>query len=235
MTSNSILLGVPIHRSSMSGAVTSVQEFLLLPNHTHVVTLNNEMLVAAVHDSKFHQLLQHTINLPDSTGVALFSRSVRVPGADLTHRLLVTLSSQHPVFFLGAASGVAEKAAERMKSENPNLNIVGTYAGSPAPEEADAIINRINASGAQLLLVAYGAPQQDLWIAEHLGQLNTVRVAIGVGGTFDFLARTIQRAPQWLRSIGLEWLWRLILQPWRIKRIWNAVVVFPWLVLTKRK
>jgi len=101
--------------------------------------------------------------------------------------------------------------------------------------DADQIIQAVNTSGAKLLLVAYGAPKQDLWIAKHLSKMPTVRVAIGVGGTFDFLSGTIKRAPRWLRSLGLEWLWRLILQPWRIKRIWTAVVIFPMLVLMSKK
>lgn len=109
------------------------------------------------------------------------------------------------------------------------------HEGSPREVDAQEIVDRVNASGAKLLLVAYGAPTQDLWIAKHLSQMPTVRVAMGVGGTFDFLSGNVQRAPRFMRSIGMEWLWRVILQPWRIKRIWTAVVTFPVLVLTSKK
>jgi N-acetylglucosaminyldiphosphoundecaprenol N-acetyl-beta-D-mannosaminyltransferase len=92
-------------------------------------------------------------------------------------------------------------------------------------------VKRIESARPHILLVAFGAPAQDMWIATHLKSLPTVRIAMGVGGTFDFLAGDVRRAPLALRILGLEWLWRLILEPWRWKRIWTAVVTFPWLVL----
>ena len=79
-----------------------------------------------------------------------------------------------------------------------------------------------------------GAPKQEKWIAENLKKMPDVKLAIGVGGSFDFISGKVQRAPEFMRTLGFEWLWRLIIQPWRIKRIFNAVVVFPWLVLKSR-
>ena len=136
------------------------------------------------------------------------------------------------LFLLGAAPGVAEQASAKLQAQNPGLHIAGTYAGSPAPEEADAIIERVNRSGADILLVAYGAPHQDVWIARYRARLS-VRVAMGVGGTFDFIAGVIPRAPEWMRRSGLEWLYRLYRQPWRWRRMLR-LPRFVWAVLRHR-
>jgi N-acetylglucosaminyldiphosphoundecaprenol N-acetyl-beta-D-mannosaminyltransferase len=104
--------------------------------------------------------------------------------------------------------------------------IAGCYAGSPRPEDEPAIHERILAAKPDILLVAYGAPAQELWIARNQPLLG-VPAAIGVGGTFDYLAGHVPRAPRWMRRLGLEWLFRLIRQPWRWRRIWTAVVSFP--------
>ena len=144
--------------------------------------------------------------------------------------MCLKLTSEHSVFLLGAAPDVAELAAAKLREKNPQLRIVGTYSGSPSEADAPEILRRINAADPQVLLVAFGAPAQDLWIDRYKADLHHVRVAMGVGGTFDFLAGRIKRAPHIFRSLGLEWLWRLIQEPRRIKRIRNAVVVFPLLV-----
>lgn len=153
---------------------------------------------------------------------------------DTVEKLLLTLSAEHPVFLLGGRNGVGVRAATKLKTENGKLTIT-TFEGSPSKEEAPEIIRRINESGAHLLLVAYGAPVQDVWIHQHLSMLTTVRVAMGVGGTFDFLAGTICRAPRWMQQAGMEWLWRLVLQPQRIGRIFTATVRFPLAVLLSKR
>ncbi|MBN1967050.1 MAG: WecB/TagA/CpsF family glycosyltransferase, partial [Anaerolineae bacterium] len=133
------------------------------------------------------------------------------------------------LFLLGAAPGVAERTAAVLECDYPGLQIAGTYAGSPAPQEEEAIIERVNASGADILFVAYGAPRQDDWIARNRERLN-VRVAMGVGGSFDFIAGVVPRAPRWMQQIGLEWLFRLIRQPWRWRRMLR-LPRFIWAVL----
>ena len=100
----------------------------------------------------------------------------------------------------------------------PGLQIVGAYSGSPAADEEDAIVERINQSNADILFVAYGAPEQDKWIARNLPRLQ-VKMAMGIGGAFDFIAGVVPRAPIWMQRMGLEWLFRLYLQPWRIRRM----------------
>ena len=231
------ILGVPIDPVTQDEAVARISGYLTDGGKHHVMTPNSEMLVRSSKDSTFRSLLQSSeFNLPDSTGLlwaASFTGQTlkhRVTGVDTVERLLASLSSDHPVFLLGGRKGVGVRVRDRMLKQNPNLQI-DTFEGTPSEEDAPDIIKKINDSGAHLLLVAYGAPKQDLWINQHLMNLTSVRVAIGVGGTFDFLSGSIKRAPKFMRAIGMEWLWRLILQPSRIGRIWRAVVVFPWLVV----
>jgi N-acetylglucosaminyldiphosphoundecaprenol N-acetyl-beta-D-mannosaminyltransferase len=136
------------------------------------------------------------------------------------------------LFLLGAGPGIAEKAANILQSRYPGLQIAGTYSGSPAADEEDDLVDRINASRADIVFVAYGAPNQDKWIARNLPRLN-VSMAMGVGGAFDFIAGVVPRAPAWMRRMGIEWLFRLVRQPWRIRRMLR-LPVFVWLVLTER-
>src|SRR5439155_7704432 len=118
------------------------------------------------------------------------------------------------LYLLGGAQGVAEAAAAGLKGRHPDLRVAGYWAGSPAEAEAPATAARIQASGADVLLVAYGAPAQDLWLACHLGATGA-RLGMGVGGALDFISGRVSRAPVWLQRAGLEWLYRLVRQPWR--------------------
>lgn len=229
------LLGVPIDPVTQEQAITQLEEFLEDGGRHHVMTPNSEMLVRAAQDIYFHDLLQTTaLNIPDSVGLLMMAAKTgqhlpeRVTGVDTVIALCAKLGSEHPVYLLGAAPGVAAKAAHILQQKNMRLRIAGTSEAGP---EADGrILQDINESGAHVLLVAYGAPVQDQWIALHMPALPNVRIAMGVGGTFDFIAGKRKRAPKWMQAVGLEWLWRVIQEPSRIGRIWTAVVTFPSLV-----
>jgi N-acetylglucosaminyldiphosphoundecaprenol N-acetyl-beta-D-mannosaminyltransferase len=236
------LLGIPIDAVTRQEVRDRMEEFLADGAAHHILTPNSEMLVAASRNSDFHAVLcKGDFNIPDSAGLLLMARWTgqkipeRITGVDTVQSFCSSLPADHSVFLLGAGEGVAQRAAEELQRQNPQLTIAGTYGGSPSPEEEDAICDRINASEASILFVAYGAPEQDMWIDRVLPRLSSVRVAMGVGGTFDFLAGTQKRAPKFLQKCGLEWAWRLLLNPRRIGRIANAVVVFPLLVLRYRK
>jgi len=231
------ILGVPIDPVTQDEAIARISQMFRDGGKHHVMTPNNEMLVLAQKHSTFKSLLQTSeLNLPDSTGLLwAAARSgqhlpERVTGVDTVERLLKSLNAEQPVFFLGGRKGVAESAAKKLATSNSQLATF-SYEGSPKEEDAAEIVQRINDSGANLLLVAYGAPAQDLWINQHLLSLTSVKVAIGVGGTFDFLSGSIKRAPRFLQKAGLEWLWRLLIQPSRIGRIYTAVIRFPLMVL----
>ena len=143
----------------------------------------------------------------------------RVTGADgLSQIAQRAAETGWRIFFLGAAPGVAARAADALQASYPGLQIAGTLSGSPAPAEEDELVQQINASGADLLFVAFGAPTQDQWIARNSTRLD-VAMAMGVGGAFDFLAGEVPRAPYGMRRLGLEWLFRLLRQPWRWRRM----------------
>ncbi|MCS6772648.1 MAG: WecB/TagA/CpsF family glycosyltransferase [Thermoflexales bacterium] len=192
-------------------------------------TVNPEFIMAAQRDPEFMALLQQTaLNVPDGVGVLWAARRLgqplreRVAGVDLV-QALCGMASAHRwrTFFLGAQPGVAERAAARMAERFPGLMICGTFAGTPREEDAPAIVKRIANCKPQLLFVAYGAPAQDKWLARHLREVLVGEqglVGVGVGGAFDFIAGVQQRAPLWMQRAGLEWLHRLVRQPWRWRR-----------------
>jgi|CXWL01.1.fsa_nt_gi N-acetylglucosaminyldiphosphoundecaprenol N-acetyl-beta-D-mannosaminyltransferase len=232
------LLGIPIDALTRMKAVERLHTMLASGKAHHVMTPNSEMLVASQKDSHFRQVLERSdLNLPDSQGIvwmASYTGQVvpeRVTGVDTVMAFCATLTEADSVFFLGAAPGVASIAAVALANRNPHLKIAGTFSGSPSDGDAAGIIEQINAVQPHILFVAYGAPAQDIWIANHLKDLPSVRIAMGVGGTFDFLAGVKKRAPFIMQRLGCEWLWRLVQEPRRFPRIFNAVLVFPWLVI----
>lgn len=199
-----------------------------------VVTVNPEIIMAARRDEEFIKAIDEAaLALPDGVGV-LWAASFlghplkeRVTGVDILEKIATLASGRGwRLFLLGAAPGVAERAASRLEEKNPGLAIAGFYAGSPAQDEEEEILARIRAAQAQILFVAYGAPGQDKWIYRNLARLD-VAVAIGVGGAFDFISGEAVRAPLWLRNLGLEWLHRLLHQPWRWRRM-LALPQFVW-------
>jgi N-acetylglucosaminyldiphosphoundecaprenol N-acetyl-beta-D-mannosaminyltransferase len=235
-----LILGVPVDPVTMPEAQGRLRGMLVGSAQCHVMTPNNEMIVEAYRNEPFRALLNRTaLNVPDSTGLLWAAKWTgqalpsRVTGVDTVRELCESLDESVGVFLLGAAPGVAERAAVMLQTINPRLHISGTHAGSPRPDDAKGIVERVNASGAALLLVAYGAPAQDRWIDEHLKEMPAVKVAMGIGGTFDFIAGTKKRAPSWMRSAGLEWLYRFVQEPSRWRRMWRAVVTFPFLVITR--
>ncbi len=154
-------------------------------------------------------------------------------GVDLF--LSICQKTDKKIFLLGAAPGIAEETKKKLEEKFPEIQISGTHAGSPHPTESAEIVSKINKSGAEILFVAYGAPAQEKWIYNNLKKLNTVKIATGIGGAFDFIAGKKQRAPQWMQNLGLEWLYRLKQEPKRIKRIINATIKFPLTVFKKSK
>jgi N-acetylglucosaminyldiphosphoundecaprenol N-acetyl-beta-D-mannosaminyltransferase len=153
-------------------------------------------------------------------GAHILGASVRerVAGVDIVRQFATTARDNgFRIFLLGAAPGIAERTAAFLQKENPGLQIAGTFSGSPRSEDEEMICSMIEKAKPHVLLVAYGPPQQDLWIARTQQRLK-IPIAMGVGGTFDFIAGVAIRAPLWIQRIGMEWLFRLIREPWRLRR-----------------
>lgn len=156
----------------------------------------------------------------------------RITGVDLMESICA-ISKGAPIFLLGAKPGVAEKVKTFLETKYRGINIVGVFSGSPDEDNFPAIQAMIAETQPKILFVAFGSPNQELWIAQHLHKLKSVKIAVGLGGAFDFLAGKRLRAPKWIQKLGLEWLFRLMQEPSRIKRIYNATIKFPLIILKK--
>lgn len=136
-----------------------------------------------------------------------------VNGTDmLPHLCKACVSSGQSIYFLGAAPGIAAKAAQHMQQQNKGLRVAGTHHGYINAEQTSSLITQINASGADIVLVGMGTPLQENWIDQHKHQINAGCI-LAVGGLFDFYSGRIPRAPQLIRRWGFEWLWRLAQEP----------------------
>ncbi|HEY64531.1 MAG TPA: WecB/TagA/CpsF family glycosyltransferase [Caldilineae bacterium] len=210
----------------MEETLARLAEFVAEGTPHHVVTVNPEYVIASRRIPEFRAALEAAdLCLADGFGLLwagwVLGRPLpeRVAGSDLLPRIAQRAAREGwRLFLLGAQPGVAQRAAEMLRARYPELQVVGTYPGSPAEEEAPDIIRRVRVARPDLLFVAYGAPAQDLWIARHRDEL-AVPVMMGVGGAFDFIAGVAKRAPLWMQRIGLEWLHRLIHEPWRWRRM----------------
>ena len=220
------VMGIPIAPVRMGEAAAWVAAWVQSRAGKTVFTVNPEITMLAGRDDEFAAILRASdLNLADGVGVVLAARLAgleipeRVAGADFAEHLgEVGGALGWSIFFLGGREGVARRAGEALARRHPGLRIAGwseADSGEAADEETVAAINAVNTD---LLLVAFGAPGQERWIARNLKSLD-VGVAIGVGGTFDFLAGDIPRAPARMRAVGLEWLYRLINQPSRWRRM----------------
>jgi N-acetylglucosaminyldiphosphoundecaprenol N-acetyl-beta-D-mannosaminyltransferase len=221
------VLGVPVDGITYILWMKQIHEWMRHTKHPHhVCTVNPEFIMVAQDDPIFFNILNRAdLCVPDGVGLLWATGYLgqrvpeRVTGSDGVP-LIAQYAAKYgwKLFFLGAGPGIADKAADSLRKQNPSLQIVGTYGGSPASFEEEGITKMINHSGADILFVAFGAPEQDKWIARNLPRLN-VKMAMGIGGSLDFIAGVVPRAPLWMQKYGLEWLYRLIRQPWRFKRM----------------
>lgn len=228
------ILGIKIDELSKDQVLAKISLFLKSDNFHQITTVNPEFILAAQKDEEFKKVLNDAdLSVPDGVGLKFAGQYIgeRITGVDLTWELAkIASDNNYSMFLLGAKEGVAQKTADKLKSKYPKLKIAGCYAGTPNEK---GIVKRINDANAKILLVAFGAPKQDKFISNNKTSLN-VKLAMGVGGTFDYIAKIIPRAPKWMRSLGLEWLYRLFRQPSRLGRIFNAVIKFPILIIFSR-
>lgn len=242
MNSSVTILSVRIDNVTYDDSIASVESFLREPGLHQIATVNPEFVVVAQRNAEFQRVLNAAaLNVPDGVGLMWASRRLgqplreRVTGQEIVERMAALAADRGVrVFLLGAREGIAERAAAALTARHPGLQIAGCYAGSPAAEEDDGIVARVNAANAQILFVAYGPPKQEMWIARNAPRLQGVAVAMGVGGTFDTLAGIVPRAPEWMRHAGFEWTYRLLREPRRLKRQ-MAIPYFMWLVVTQGK
>lgn len=221
-----ILLDTLIDKVDVERAITQIDAFVAAGTPHQVVTANVDFLRLARQDESFRDLVNAAdLVVPDGMPLLWGSRLLgdplpeRVTGVDLIVECArLSAAKGHRIFLLGATTGVAEAAATELRRRYPGAHIVATYAPPVGPftrVENDKIVTLVREMQPDILFVAFGAPKQDRWIRQHMQRLG-VPVCVGVGGSFDFLAGRVRRAPLWMQNRGLEWLYRVIQEPTRL-------------------
>ncbi|MCY3695005.1 MAG: WecB/TagA/CpsF family glycosyltransferase [Chloroflexi bacterium] len=219
------VLGVPLADCGRGLALAWIRGWLHGREPRAVFTVNPEFVMAARSDPEFAETLANAdLNLVDGAGLLAAARLCgrqrpqRLPGVDLIPELCrICAAGGHPVYLLGGRSGAAAQAAANLLRDHPGLTIAGTAEPDDPAERTAAICLAVRESGAHLLLVAFGTPRQEMWISTHMAKTGA-RVVVGVGGSFDLISGRIRRAPRLVRRIGMEWLYRLVREPWRWRR-----------------
>ena len=258
-----IIDNVRVDRISQTDALKQALIWAVGNEQRLIVSINPEGVVLAQKNEFYREILNHAaLALADGVGI-IFAGMVlqkkskvqgprskinisRFTGIDFMCALCDEAAKNGwRVYLVGGVGETARMAAERLRTLFPGLIIEGEE-GIPRSgnfqfpisnfqtHNDSKLINRINEFQPHFLFVALGQPKQEIWIAQNLSKMPSVRAAMGVGGAFDFISGRISRAPLIMRIIGLEWLWRLILQPQRLPRIFNATVGFAWLVVKER-
>ena len=197
------------------------------------VTPNAEIVLEAQRNRALRAVIRSAeLVLADGTGVLQASRLQgkplhhRVPGIDFCSALLARMAELgQRVFLLGGVEGVAEEAGERLSARYPGLVIAGTHNGYFDAEESYELIEQINAAAPDLLIVCLGSPKQEIWMKRCQERLLVVMM-FGLGGTLDVYAGRVKRAPERWRSLGLEWLYRLLHEPKRLRRVLRLPAIY---------
>ncbi len=221
------VLNIWVDELNMTQALERVNAFIKRGKGVHTVFASNpEKNFSVPKDLFLYNMFEEAdMLIPDGIGMVLAARWLykskleRVPGCELMQNTCAMAADKgYKIFIYGAKEEVNEVAVETLKKRHPTIEIVGRQNGYLLEEEMPELIDRINKSGAEILFLALGSPKQELWIATHRDQLNTVRVCQGIGGTLDVLAGTVKRAPEFYCKTGTEWLYRLLSEPTRLKR-----------------
>lgn len=225
------MLGAGIHNVTMAEAMDAVADFISEGGLHQVITLNAEILYQAQSNERLLALInQADLVTPDGSGIVWGADYLGIPlqervsGIDLLWEICRTAPEKGwRIYLLGAAPGIADKAAENLRLKYPGIVIAGVrngYFDMNNEEEVRNILEDVRQAAADIIFIAMGAPRQEYFIQDYGNDLG-VKVAIGVGGSFDVVAGAVKRAPVFMQKMGVEWLWRLACQPSRWKRMMN--------------
>ena len=232
------VMGLKFDSMTMDETLSRAEALLRGDKAAYVVTPNAEIAYEALHDVQLREMLNGAdLMLPDGAGVVLASKLLRTPvkqkvaGVDFAVGLLGVLERNgQSLYLLGGKPGIGELAAQKMLEAHPQLRIAGIADGYFQDEAP--VIAKINASGADALFVCLGAPKQERFMVQHQQELH-VHLMAGLGGSLDAFAGTVQRAPAWMIRLNLEWLYRLIREPKRFRRMLR-LPKYLWAVMLKR-
>jgi len=235
------VLGIPVDCITMDGALNFAERLIDGGSKgQYILAINPEKVMVLLKDDALRTTFsQATILIPDGIGVVWAMRclhglkAARVPGSELMPCLCELAARKgYGVFIYGSREEVSREAAKKLVQRYPGLRISGRADGYLTEEEMPALVRQINASGAEILFVALGSPKQEQWINKWLPQLN-VKICQGIGGTLDTIVGTVKRAPAVFCRFGLEWFYRLITNPKRIRRQ-ILLPVFAWMVIKEK-
>jgi N-acetylglucosaminyldiphosphoundecaprenol N-acetyl-beta-D-mannosaminyltransferase len=247
------ILEVKINNVTMTESIDIIDSFIKSKKPHQIVTANPEIIMSAQNNVGIKDIINDAnLVIPDGAGL-LFTAKIlrqklveRVTGVDLINNIAnLANEKKYSIYLLGALPGIAKKCANILAQKYPNLKIAGHSSDTPdnisceslgynnpkhtsnyKKVDANVIIDNIKLTKPDILLVAYGHPKQEFFISKYKDILN-IPVMIGVGGSFDFIAGIAKRAPKIMQILWLEWLWRLMSEPKRIKRIFTAAIIFP--------
>lgn len=225
-----IIDGITVDNITREQAINRIMELLHTAGMHYIVFVNAESIVLARHNAEFRKIVQGaSLRLVDGIGMQLAARLQgkrfvdNCNGTDLFPVLCNELSKQHAgLFLLGGKSGRAQNAGEWVKQTYPGVNIVGSAPGYFSTSDQAGIVDGIRKLKPDMLFVGLGSPRQEIWIQKYLHQTGA-RVAMGVGGLFDFYSGSILRAPLWMRKYRIEWLWRILRDPKRWPRLMRLI------------
>ena len=223
------ILGVRFDNISRSDAEVKIRESLTEIKHMSIFTPNPTMVIRAHSSEELTALLNSAeLSVADGIGILLASKILgtplpeRIAGIELGETILSIANEMRlKIFLIGGKEGAAEKAAENIRQKYPEMTVCGTHHGYFEKEgtDNDEVVSKIKEASPNVLFVCFGFPAQELWIAQNRSALPSVNICAGLGGSIDVWAGDIRRAPRVVRAIGLEWLWRMMLQPKRAKDI----------------
>jgi N-acetylglucosaminyldiphosphoundecaprenol N-acetyl-beta-D-mannosaminyltransferase len=219
------ILGCIVNLISMEQTLQVIEHLIDGGKPSQVITLNAEIIYQAQKDVELKKLINSaSLVTPDGIGVIWaanrlgFNASERITGIDLLYKLCERAAVKGwKLYLLGAAPGVAEQAAEELKKLYPGINICGSHHGYFTRAEEPPLVENIKKLSPEIVFVALGAPRQEFWINQYKAMMEAP-VSIGVGGSFDVIAGIKKRAPRFFITLNLEWLYRLVSEPSRIKR-----------------
>ena len=229
MIQKASIFGIPLTLCSLDEGVRLIENLVSDKTPQMVVLANAHTLNLAYEQEDYKKVLNAAaVVLRDGTGVSWAVRRKGIPsghnfvGTDFVPDFCrYTSQKGYRFFFLGSEPGVAEAARKNLESLVPDVVVTGQQHGYFSEDQSAEIIEAINATRSDILLVAMGNPKQEQWIARHLDHLN-VPVCIGVGALFDYLSGRVTRAPRWMLDLGLEWIFRLLLEP---GRMWKRYLI----------
>lgn len=226
-----MIYNIKVDNVTMSEVLESIENVLHKGQRGIIVSVNPSRFLLALRNQKYRDVINSSfIALPDGIGIVWAAKFLgfplreRVTASDLVYKLAMLSSNKgYTIFILGACDGVAQKAVAALQQLYPTSNFIGYYHGYFEKDslEEEEIITQIRYLQPDILLVALGAPMEELWIQKHFGELG-VPICVGVGGAIDFASYRVKRAPVSLQKVGLEWFYRLSKEP---KRMWKRCLV----------